>query len=330
MAAGDDDLGVAGWGTRVVVLVAVAVVVAVVFGAVPGLLAGGERAPDLNNSEYAVSEVSVTQIPAEGSIDVEAGDGTIVIDRSHANRFTATEIDPLYEALSRAGYDVEFHDRGPLAPALEDATAFLIIDPGVAYSEGDAETLRSYTDSGGRLVVLGEPNRIRVSGGLGGVSTSEQQSRLANLAAAFEVAVSKGYVYHQSAHDGNYKSPLASPVGDASDSGSDVALYTPAAVTPTGDGEVVLRARGGARLSDSDEVRRYPVGVRTGNALVLGDSSFIDVGRYNVADNEEFLGYVVGFMSDGDPPGAGFADGVGDEEPAGDGGNSTTTPSGGS
>src|SRR6056297_1307316 len=116
MALGEGDpsgSGDGGWAARVALLVAVAVVVAFVLGAIPGLLvAGGDESAALNNSEYDVDDLSTSGIPATGEIAVAGGgEGTVVIDRSHANRFTRTEITPLYEALSRAGYEVVIHDR---------------------------------------------------------------------------------------------------------------------------------------------------------------------------------------------------------------------------
>ncbi|MFC7135514.1 DUF4350 domain-containing protein [Halobaculum litoreum] len=317
MALGDPEpdpgAGGDGWAPRVIVLVAVAVAVAFVLGGIPGLLSGGDAPASVNTSEYAVDDLSTSQIPASGEIAVPGGDaeGTVVIDRSHANRFTRTEIRPLYQALSRAGYEVVIHDRGDLGPVLANASAFLVVDPGLEYDEADADALRGFADAGGRVVVLGEPNRIVVGGGFGGVTTSERRSALANLAAEFDLEFSTGYVYHQAEHDGFYKNPLADPVGDAAGSGTDVALYTPATVRSTGDGEVVLRARRGARLSAVDDVRPYPVAVRADNVLAVGDFTFATPGRYNVADNERFLSYVVAFMIAGEAPGPETDDGAG-------------------
>ncbi|MFC7096798.1 DUF4350 domain-containing protein [Halobaculum marinum] len=309
MALGESDgrdAGGDGWATRIALLLTVAVAVAVVLGAIPGaLVAGGDESPALNTSEYDTADLDTEQIPATGDIAVDGdADGTVVIDRSHANRFDRTQLRPLYEALSRAGYEVVVHDRGDLAPVLANASAFVVIDPGTPYGDEDTDAIRSFTDGGGRLLVLAEPNRVVVSGGLGGVTTSQRRSDLSNLAAEFDVSVSVGYVYHQSAHDGYYKNPLATPVGDADASGTDVALYTAASVRSTGDGEVVLRTPTGARRSGTDEVEAYPLAVRDGNALVVGDASFVAPGRYNVADNEGFLSYVVAFLAEGERPAA--------------------------
>ena len=279
--------------------------VAFALGAVPGLLASSGADPArLNNSEYAVSELGVAQIPAEGDVEADvSGSGTVVIDRSHANRFSRADIEPLYRTLTRAGYEVEYHDRGPLGPALSDADAFVVIDPGAAYDGTDTDALRSFTDDGGRVLVLGEPNRVRVTAGIGGTSTTEREGEVSNLGAEFGLSFSTGYVYHQSANDGNYKHPIASPADDAEGVGEDVALYTAATVRPLEDGEVVLRLDRGGRLSDSDRTARYPVAVRTDGVLAVGDSTFVRADRYNVADNEEFLAYVVEFLTGGDAGG---------------------------
>ncbi|WP_435062558.1 DUF4350 domain-containing protein [Halobaculum sp. EA56] len=323
----DDALGREAWAKRGVVVVAVAVAVAFVLGGIPGLIASsGPEPAQLNNSEYPVSELGVTQIPAEGDVEADvSGSGTVVIDRSHANRFSRADIEPLYRTLTRAGYEVEFHDRGALGPALSDADAFVVIDPGSPYDETDADALRSFTEDGGRLLVLGEPNRVRVTAGLGGVSTTQQVSELSNLGAEFGLSFSTGYVYHQSANDGNYKRPLASPVGDAEGVGDEVALYTAATVRPLDDGEVVLRLDRGGRLSSQDRTARYPVAVRTEGVLAVGDKTFLRADRYNVADNEDFVAYLVEFLTGGERAGGDIDGGTGD---GGGTETATATPTG--
>ena len=325
---GERDPGDGGWGARIVVLVAAALAVAFVLGGVPGLLvAGGDEPARLNTSEYDPADLSTQRIPANGEVSVAGGDGdgTVVIDRSHANRFSRTQIDALYAALSRAGYEVVLYDRGDLESALATASAFVVIDPGIEYDDADTAALRSFTADGGRLLVLGEPNRVVVSGGLGGVTTSQRHSHLANLAAEFDLDFSTGYVYHQSAHDGYYKNPLAESVGDASGSGTDVALYTAATVRSTGGGDPVLRMRPDGRLSGSDGVDQYPVAVRDDNVLAVGDASFVAPGRYNVGDNERFLSYVVAFLAGGEQPDPDGFDG--DDGGDGDGARTPDGPS---
>ncbi len=289
------------WIKRGLVALVVALLVTGL-GVIPALFAGGSGQPaELNNEEYAPERIGVTAVPAEGEIEAEAsGTGTVVIDDGHANRYDREDILPLVEAFVDVGYDVRFFDGGNLSGALADADAFLIIDPGASYDEDDVEAVQEFTDSGGRVAVLAEPNRKTVTVSGLGASITTRRSELTELGAAYEVSFRTAYIYNQERNDGNYKNVLASPEGRASDAGDTVALYTATRVVPSGGGEVVLRAAEGTRTSGSDEVGEFAVAVRTGNFLAVGDSTFITTGRYNVGDNEEFVAFLVEFLVSGD------------------------------
>lgn len=293
-------------GKRLVVLVlTVAVVLAVAAGG-PSLLQEDEEREPLQNPEYNPEQVVPEPLEATGTVeanpDPSADDtGTIVIDRMHGNRFTRADIEPLVDALVREGYHVKFYTDGDLATALEGADAFLVIDPGSEYRPGDIDDVRQFTGNGGRLVMVGEPDRTVISASIFGASVRTQQSRLTTLASRYRMSVDTEYLYNQENADGTFKHVIARPTGDGDLDGVErTAVYTAAAVTAR-NGTVLLRSAPSTQKSGSDEVTgEYPVVVQRNNVLLLGDKTFMTGDRYRVADNEQLVGYVAEFMIEGD------------------------------
>jgi hypothetical protein len=302
-----DDLGAAGWATRLLALVLSA-------GVVVGIAAGGAviansdgDAPDdeLAIPEYQPENVSVEYLPAEGELspdrDVAVGSGTVVIDASHGNRFDRATIEPLVRGLTRVGYEVEFYRSGDLAEALDDAKAFVVIDPATEYRPGDVDDVRRFTGQGGRLLIVGEPNRVGISASLFGTSISTQDSALTTLGAAYGTSVETGYLYNQEAADANYKFiRTESTDAEGLEGVEQTTMYTAGAVRMRG-GEVLLRSAPETLQSTTDdEQSTHPVATRRNNVIVLGDKTFMRADRYRVADNEVFLTYLVEFLASGE------------------------------
>ena len=287
--------------TRVGVAAVVALVVALLVGVVaPSLTASPSNTLDggVNNSEYAVDDLAKTEIPAKGEISADVqGAGTVVFDEGHANGYDREEIQPLVEAFLRAGYEVVFASDNDLESVLSDAEAYVIVEPNAEFDAEDRAAIRNFTADGGRVALFGEPNRVSVSSGVSGVQVSIDRTTGNRLLAEYGLAFRTDYVYNQQTNDGGFKNPIAEPVGPASDAGDRVPVYTAAHVAQLDQrGEVVLRAPAGSRTSASDVTGRFPLAVRSGNLLAVGDTSLLEVGRYNVADNEEFLGFVVRYL----------------------------------
>lgn len=318
------------WAKRIAVLVLVAAVVVAVSGAGAVVENGTPARKPLALPEYQPARVAVDPLPARGSIRPDAsavhGSGTVVIDDGHGNRFSRSGIQPLVEALTRVGYDVEFYTGGDLAAQLEDAKAFVVIDPASEYKPGDVDDVQRFTGQGGRLLIAGEPTRIAVSGGLfGGVV--HQESAVTTLTSRYGMSLDTAYLYNQAHADGNYKFITARPGPDGPLDGIDrTTMYTAAAVRARG-GTVLLRSAPHTFRSSTDDAQgQYPVAVRKNNVVLLGDSTFMQPGKYDVADNEAFMAYLVEFLASGDRrPGTDLATGeTGSDGGTGSGGTTTT------
>ena len=297
----------------VVAGVALLVVVAAVVGA--SLVAPTPQATDADEdvntaeppAEYAPDAVVATPIESTGRVTVsddlrarEVGKKTVVIDTD--SRVESEDVRPLVSALVRAGHDVRFSGES-LEDALASADAYVRIDPGTDLSPDDIETLREFTNDGGRMLLVGEPNRVRISQSLFSASVTTRRTDMSNLASEYGIVFGTRYLYDTTTNDGNFKNVLVSPTdADAAPDLNRVAMYTAARVEVRG-GQVLLRTPRSTELSDGGEAGRYDVAVRKGNVIALGDKTMLGDGRFNIADNEIFIGEVAGFLIGGERTG---------------------------
>ncbi len=326
-----DGLGAGGWARRVGVLV---LTVAVVVGLAAGGAFVSERTGDdgeadetVSMAEFQPESVTVDRPAAEGEIapdrSATTGSGTVVIDNGHSNRWDRATIEPLVRGLTRVGYTVEIHQGGDLAASLDDAKAFVVIDPGREFPSGDVDDIRRFTGQGGRLLVVGEPNRVAISASLFGASLNTQESTLTTLGGAYGASVDTAYLRNQESSDINYRWIETRPTdAEGLDGVERTTMYTAAAVRVQG-GEPLLRAAPQTRPSDTDDTTEtYPVAVRKNNVVWLGDKTFMRGDRYRIADNEAFMTYLVEFLASGDRDTSRSLETDGDGED--DGGSQTT------
>jgi hypothetical protein len=317
------------WAARVGTLVVVAAVVVAIAAVVPFVLPSGGQSPGdpVATPEYDPATIGVTPVPAQGAPEPAAdGEGeVIIIDEAHDNDLDRAEIAPLVKAVVATGGEVRFHDDGSLNETLKRADAFVVIDPGDEYSGDEIRALQSFTDAGGRLVILGEPDRRRVTGGLLTTTVTTESSRLSALASSYGISIGTGYLSNVEANDGNHKHVAIEAGPSAGDLRPDrAAMYTAAPVSaPTG--QVLLQTAPGTVEYATEQEGQFPVMVRTGNVIVVGDSSFARTERVSVGDNEVVLAHLVDFLVENGrvKPIDSATDGAGSSEtPAGNGNGS--------
>ena len=298
-------------------LVTVVVAAVIVVAAVGVSLGGSQSAPANTTFEAFDTDDAVSEpLPRGGSVDPDPSIGTgdvVLVDDSNGNRFTRADIGPLTEGIGRSGAQVQFHETGEFEDALATADALVVVDPATAYSESEIDAIDAFVDDGGRLLILAEPTRTSISGGLLGTQLTAQESELTGLGSRFDVQFDTRYVYDQTQNDGTYQQVVAEPSGNGAlsesdtarlDADAEIAFSVASEVQSTGDGEPVLVSGETARTAGTDDPRRHTLAVRDGNVLAVGDTSFATAGRYDVGDNEAFLTGIVEFLVGADEAGA--------------------------
>lgn len=287
-------------------------------------------------AEYAVDNVNPDRLATGG--EAELGDAlsvggglsepkTVVI--AQASRTEQEDTRELRLALVRAGHEVTYADDDELAAALAGADAYVRIDPGNELSDDQLAEVREFTDRGGRVLMVAEPNRKRISASLLAISVTTRRTEMTRLAREYGLVFGNRFLYDTVRNDGNYRHVLASPTGAGPAEADTVAMYTATAIDYR-EGTVVLRTPDSTRKSADGAAKQWPVAVRTagGNVLAVGDKTFLTAGRHNVADNERFVSYLAAFLVGGEAAGGGNGGDVDTPDSGGDGGTDNGTNNG--
>jgi hypothetical protein len=305
---------------------------------------GPNREPLPENPEFDRDRIVPDRLEATGSVSgvVQANRSfrgrRVLIDLAHGNRVQREDLQPLVSALVAAGHEVRFlRDREELGPRLRNADALVVADPATPYEHDEVERVGNFTDRGGRLLLLGEPNINTIQAGLFGVSVSKQRSQVTELAAAYGISFDTEYVYNVEHNDGNYQRVLADPGRNAQLEGVDrVATYIAAPVTIRHGKRLLVAAEGTEQLGVEGN-GPYPLAVehRDGNVTAVGDASLISPVHATVADNERLLAHLASFLVTGSrhPPSPPTKDTETDPQPTGErtpgtDGETPSTPAG--
>ncbi len=247
-------------------------------------------------------EYDPNRTTAGGDISLEGvdGHGLVLIDDAHHNRVTDEQLRPLVNALSAAGYEVAEVSQGfDFERRLAAADAYVVIDPLRAFDPGEARSVREFAESGGRVLIFGEPSRQRYRDGDPGAGPNEARSRVGTLGSALGVEFETDYLLNQETNDGNFKHVFASGTGPLA--ALDRVVVRTATAVRASDGTTLLETTGRTRLSRADEPATNGVAVRTDNVLAVGDRSLLSAPT--LADNEQFLTYAVRFLVETDRSG---------------------------
>ena len=301
------------------------VIVAVIVGGaavVPYALgSGGDTASDpvsVENQQFQPGTILPDETAEEGEITMEsdASGKTVLVDVGHQNGVTETELEPLVSTLVENGHQVRFYrgQRASLNESLRSADAFVVASPRQRFTNDELAGVEAFTDAGGRVLVMGDPASIRISGGLlFGIGSFEPTGpRTTALGSTYGVTYGSGYLYNMETNDNNYKSIFAESAssGGLAD-GVDRVVMREAAPIRTADATRVLVGADGTHLSTTRDAGQYAVLARSGNVSAVGDTDFVSRENAYDADNEVLIGNLADFLVDGEkepgaptPPGA--------------------------
>lgn len=303
-------------GERVLVAALVAAVVVVGAGLMPAF--GGpdrSQASGPEHPEYDVDRLAPDRLAAAGEPDPDGDVGVVLFDQSHGNRFATEDVAPLTRAITEAGGEVRFTGAGgALQAQLDGADVLVVVDPAQEYEEEEVQAIETFVDEGGRVLVLGEPNRRAIQREGVGPALTTQRSQLASLSTAFGISFGTQYLYDMEANDGNFKAIVTGPPDGADAPAVEgverVAMYTAAAVDVE-RGTVLLRTAPTAERVDGGPADGFPVAVTTagGAVMAVGDTTFLADENADVGDNDVFVERIVEFMAGADAVGDDSDDG---------------------
>jgi hypothetical protein len=303
--------GVVAFLMTVLVVVGLAAVGASLTGGGPTIPATDlDSTSNLSIPEYDAGDLVAEPLAVGGSIDpdVPAADrgGTVLVDATHGNDYPRETIAPLVRALTATNHTVRFHEQGDnLTRQLRAAKAYVVISPSDPHDAEEVRAVSRFTDRGGRLLLVGEPDRIEPVGTRAGGQTITITVALASLGSEHGVSFDTRYLYNLETNDGNYKHVIARPPAGSPLSNVERTTHYTATTVTVRDGTPLLVTTEGTHQSGSGEAGTYTVAAQRGNVLALGDRTFLRSDRYAVADNEAVIAHVVEFLAQGESvPGA--------------------------
>ncbi|THE66689.1 hypothetical protein D8Y22_00730 [Salinadaptatus halalkaliphilus] len=298
------------------VLFGVIVVVTVAAVAAAGIVTnqGSTDRPSVDHAHFQPETVEGHDLERGGEITVDAaGSQTVLIDAAHANDISKADLQPVVSALTASGHTVEYLDppnQDPNAPAeereqalsdaLEGADAFVVVEPEIRYTPGEADAVSDFAGGDGRVLFAGGPDTagdtlLAPTTQPAGTSTPTDNGEFASVTSQFAIGYDTGYVYDMES-DNNYRTIEATPDAESplTEGVDSVVFDTPTQVATAG--QSLLTTSASAEHSESREAGVYPVAVENDDAVAVGDVGFMTSEHYNRADNEAFIGNLLEFL----------------------------------
>lgn len=235
----------------------------------------------LKEPDYLNINVSVS-IPMETNDSFSNGSGTVLIDLSHGNKLTADDLNLLFSRIIARGYDIEYlRDSSNLKNNLSSSTSIVVISPASAFSKKEVESIKEFTDDGGRLLMLSEP-----------ITRNEINS----LASEFGILFWNDYLYNLKENDGNFRYIYLKEFSKNNITRGlhKIVFYTSSSVFGPG----IIFTDNNTYSSTKGEKGRYSVAALTDNSriLAIGDVTFL-YEPYNVMDNNRLIYNIADFLA---------------------------------
>lgn len=268
----------------------------------------------VQNQQFQPGTILPDETAESGEITMSssASGKTVLVDVGHQNGVSKTQLEPLLSTLVENGHQIRFYrgQRQSLNESLRSADAFVVASPQQRFTSDELAGVEAFTDAGGRVLVMGGPPSVRISGGLlFGIGSFEPTApRTTDLASTYGIAYGSGYLYNMQENDNNYKSIYAEPSSDGGlADGVERVVVRDAVPVRTGSGTRVLVGADGTHLSTTRDSGQYAVLARSqgGNVTAVGDAGFVSRENAYDADNEVLIGNLADFLVNGEKtPGA--------------------------
>lgn len=304
--------------------IAAVLVVGVTAGA-GAVLSGGDTTTQQSVSTYDIDSLLPEPVGDDGEIaepTVEA-EKTVVIDASHGNAISRTDVQPLVDVLVGSGHQVQFSSAGSssgltggssfgnsqsrtpeLNRTLRGADAFVIANPASAYSADEVDAIEAFADAGGRVLLLADtPTQGSSATSLLGLSTGTTAAGTGqpnNVASRFGLSFGSSYLYDMTDNANNFEYTYSSSSGDGDVGiGDGETVFHAAVPVTTADDATSVLASQEVNLSSTRKGGTFTTAARSGTVMAVGDTWFLSSEASSVANNEELVGNIASFLVSG-------------------------------
>ena len=214
-----------------------------------------------------------------------ARQGVLLVDIAHRNQFNEEEINILLGRVADIGYTVEFlNDFQEMPGKLKRADSFLVILPGTRYSESEAAVVREYVDTGGKLLLIGDPTR---------------SSNINNLARVFGMVFQPGFLYNVAEHDLNFQNIFIRDFRphDVTEGLEQIAFYNAGSISTSGLPLALTDNNTFSSMVERTEAFSPLVGDSSGCVLGIFDLTFMISPNNAIWDNERFIANLADYLT---------------------------------
>jgi hypothetical protein len=161
--------------------------------------------------DLAAVDVPTVAPVAFADVDVQRGEGRVVIDRAHENTVTDSDLSVLLARLTGRGLEnISLTPGDHLPDTLRSAAALVIVAPHQPFSTEEIEAVTRLVEQGGRVLLVTDPSRysfrVEYDDYYGETITlSSDVAAINGLAARFGLAFTDDYIYNTAEHAGNYQ-----------------------------------------------------------------------------------------------------------------------------
>ncbi len=262
------------------------------------------RFPQREVGRPELDQIQVPTPPAAQYADesVSPGDGVVVVDMAHQNRVEMAELNVLAGRLAARGHQLVEWTDGSLEEALLEASALIVVVPLESYDEDDVAAVQEFVDSGGRLLLIGDPTRYNyVVDDWGWITGIDSDAGYLNsLSAPFGITFVDDYLYNVSDNEGNYRNIRLSDWSESAlTEGLDsVVFYAAHSLGVAEEGALILADKD-TWSSATDRAGGLVVAAQTmeGQVLALGDLTFMTEPYHTVRDNNRLIASVADFLA---------------------------------
>ena len=251
--------------------------------------------PDLDR--VAVPEFETTTF---ADLFVRAAPGTILIDRTHANRIEMGELNVLQARLSARGQLIEPVEAvKDLAGQLRYANALVVISPGQDWAPAEVSLVEAFVAKGGRLLLVTDPTRYGIAYDKWDMPVIDSDvEHMNSLSSRFGVLFQSDYLYNTHDNAGNFRNVRLSEFGShpLTEGLEEVVFF--AAHSIISEERTLIRTSGETRSSTRGR-QDVPVAVLAANeqVLALGDLTFLFEPYNAVRNNDTLIAHIASFLA---------------------------------
>ncbi len=255
------------------------------------------------------TNIAVSMAPSTEYSDVyEQGEGTVLVDIAHDNDFEIEELNVLAARLVSRGLTIEFlSEKDDLEKELlgkenekednqgknnqekndqekEAVDAFIVVCPLDEFSNEERETIDSFIDNGGRLLLIADPTRT---------------SKMNSLSLEFGLIFEPDYLYNQKENESNYRNIFVTEFegNEITKDLTRIALYTAGSIT-SADGGIAFGDENTLSSLIETRTRLSPIALaQESKVLAIHDLTFITEPHNGILDNNQLISNIAGWLA---------------------------------